>query len=189
MTKLLISISLFLFASIANALIIEDSRQIVFTPDEDISTIYSLNISGKLYDVSFDQSFGTPYVKSLGIEDPIEALYTVLEVTNNVWIYSGTNPPYHLTYKYPFATFSNVLGGKVIYVQKDENSAYRGEYSAGWIWSEVTSVEPQGLVYFRHAVPNAFLTTVPEPNLFAMLLVSIIFVVSVLRSSILKTFS
>ena len=125
----------------------------------------------------------------MGVEDPIDALYTLLEVTNNVWIYKGNETPYHLTYKYPFATFANALGGKVIYVQKDENNAYRGEYAAGWIWSEVTSVEAQGLVYFRNAVPNAFLTTVPEPNSSAMLLVSIVIVVSVLRSNILKRFS
>ncbi len=185
MTKFLISITFFLFSSFANALIIENSKQIVFTPNEDISTIYSLNISGRLLDVSFDQSFGTPDVKSLGVEDPIEALYTVLEVTNNVWIYNGNDTPYHLTYKFPFATFSNGLGGMIIYVQKDADSAYRGEYSAGWIWSEVSKAEPKGLVYFRHAVPNAFLTTVPEPNTFFMLLLSVVFVMLVSRRNVL----
>ena len=181
MYKLLISLSLYLFASAANALIIEDRRQIVFDWNEDISTIYSLNISGRLLDLSFDQAFGTPDLKSLGVEDPSEAFFTILEITNNVWIYDGSDtPPYHLTYKFPFATFSNALGGMRYYVQNGEQSAYLGTYGAGWQWSEVSTSEPLGLVYFRHAIPNAFLTTVPEPTSYSMIFfgISLMLIVS-----------
>lgn len=180
MYKFVVSISLFLFATFANALIIQDSRQIVFDWNEDVSTIYSLDIQGKLFDVSFDQAFGTSDIKSLGLDDPIEALFTILEFTNNTWIYE-TGIPYNVSFKFPFATFSNGLGGRIIYVQKDEETSYRGEYAAGWIWSEVASIEPQGLVYFRHAVPNAFLTSVPEPSSNSFLFVGIVIMLIGLR--------
>ncbi len=182
MYKVIVSTFLFLFATFANALIIQDSRQIVFDWNEDVSTIYSLDIQGKLFDVSFNQAFGTPDVKSLGLHDPIEALFTILEFTNNTWIYE-TGTPYNLSFKFPFATFSNGLGGRTIYVQNDNETFYRGDYSAGWIWSEVSKAEPQGLVYFRHAVPNAFLTTVPEPSSYSFLFVGIFFILIVIKSN------
>ncbi len=182
MYKILASISLLLFTTLANALIIQDSRQIVFDWNGDVSTIYSLDIQGKSFDVSFDQSFGTPDVKSLGLADPIDALYTILEFTNNTWIYE-TDPPYPLSFKFAFATFSNGLGGRVIFIPKDDQTYYRAEYAAGWIWDEVTSADPQGLVYFRHAVPNAFLTSVPEPSSYSLLFAGIFLMAIVKRGS------